>query len=242
MLNKRSLIFFPTLNEANNVVPLITELRKLYTNSDFLVIDDESLDDTVLNLKKLELDNLEIVVRRGEFGIGSAHKYAIKYALHNKYEILITMDSDGTHRPVDIEIILKNISTFDLVVGSRFMGDSAILNWSRTRIFLTKAGHSVTKFGLGIPYDCSSGMRGYNLSRSNFKEVLNTKGNGFDFFYKSLFDFYKNNPDKIGEVPLTLLPRASGDSKLTYKLAFISIFKLILDILKFRIAKIIRLN
>ena len=109
MLNKRSLIFFPTLNEANNVVPLITELKRLYPNSDFLVIDDESLDDTVLNLKKLDLNNLEIEVRRGEFGIGSAHKYAIKYALNNKYEILITMDSDGTHRPVDIEVILKNI-------------------------------------------------------------------------------------------------------------------------------------
>jgi dolichol-phosphate mannosyltransferase len=242
MLHKRLLIFFPTLNEADNVVPLITELMKLYTNSDFLVIDDESLDDTVSNIENLELDNLELVVRHREFGIGSAHKYAIKYALQNKYEILITMDSDGTHRPIDIAIILKNLSTFDLVVGSRFMNDSAILNWSRVRIFLTKAGHSVTKYGLGIPYDCSSGMRGYNLAKNSFKEVLNTKGNSFDFFYKSLFYFYKNNPTKIGEVPLTLLPRASGDSKLTYKIAFISIFKLILEILKFRIAKIIRLN
>ena len=238
-LNK-VLIFFPTLNEANNVVPLITELERLYTNSDFYVIDDESTDDTVLNLEKLELNNLKIMVRKGVFGIGSAHKYAIEYALHNKYEILITMDSDGTHRPIDVASILKNITEFDLVVGSRFMSGSTILNWSRTRIFLTKAGHSVTKYGLGIPYDCSSGMRGYNLVKNSFKEISNTKGNGFDFFYKSLFDFYRNNPGKIIEVPLTLLPRASGDSKLTYKLAFMSIFKLILDILKFRIAKIIR--
>jgi dolichol-phosphate mannosyltransferase len=240
MSSKKLLIFFPTLNEANNVIPLITELNKLYPNSDFLVIDDDSTDDTVLNLNNLKLSNLEIVIRKNIFGIGSAHKYALKYALQKEYDTLVTMDSDGTHRPIDVAKILNNINEFDIVVGSRFMSDSAILNWSKTRMFLTASGHHVTKYGLGIPYDCSSGMRGYNLTTRSFIEILGTNGNGFDFFYQSLFNFYKINPGRIAEVPITLLPRFSGDSKLSFKLASMSILKLVLEIIKFKSANFIR--
>ena len=180
------------------------------------------------------MNNLEIVIRKNVFGIGGAHKYALKYALEKKYDILVTMDSDGTHRPIDVAKILECITEFDIVVGSRFMNESAILNWSKTRRFLTKSGHYVTRYGLGIPYDCSSGMRGYNLNKQSFIEILGTNGSSFDFFYQSLFSFYKKNPDGIVEVPITLLPRYSGDSKLTFKLASLSIIKLVLEIIKFR--------
>lgn len=240
MSNRKLLIFFPTLNEANNVIPLITDLDRLYPNSDFLVVDDDSKDDTVLNLDNLKLRNLEIIIRKNVFGIGGAHKHALEYALQKKYDILVTMDSDGTHRPVDVAKIINNIADFDIVVGSRFMSDSAILNWSKARMFLTKSGHHVTRYGLGIPYDCSSGMRGYNLARQSFIEILGTNGSGFDFFYQSLFNFYKKNPSRIGEVPITLLPRFSGDSKLTFKLAAKSIVKLVIEIIKFRSVNLIQ--
>ena len=116
MSNRKLLIFFPTLNEANNVIPLITDLDRLYPNSDFLVVDDDSKDDTVLNLDNLKLRNLEIIIRKNVFGIGGAHKLALEYALQKKYDILVTMDSDGTHRPVDVAKIINNITDFDIVV------------------------------------------------------------------------------------------------------------------------------
>ena len=54
MTNNELLIFFPTLNEEGNVVPLILELISLYYQADFLVIDDSSMDKTVLNLQNLK--------------------------------------------------------------------------------------------------------------------------------------------------------------------------------------------
>lgn len=242
IVNNRQLIFFPTLNEESNVVPLIEELRSLYLNSDFLVIDDNSIDNTVVNLSKLKIKNLTILVRDRDLGIGSAHKHALRYALAKNYEILITLDSDGTHRPVDVLAIINQLNAFDLVVGSRFLRNGAIFGWSKSREFLTKSGHLITKLGLGVPYDCSSGMRGYNLLNNSFEDVLNIDGDNFDFFYKSLFAFHLTNPGKIGEVPLTLLPRASGNSKLTIKLAVISIAGLFIDILKFRLVHRTKLN
>ena len=77
------------------------------------------------------------MVRKGVFGIGSAHKYAIEYALYNKYEILITMDSDGTHRPIDVASILKNITEFDLVVevDDKVLEESTTYETTRITVF-----------------------------------------------------------------------------------------------------------
>ena len=240
MTKNKLLIFFPTLNEENNVTPLILELRDLYGEADFLVIDDSSTDKTVLKLQNLKLDCLEVVVRNEKSGIGSAHKDAISYAKKHNYQFLVTIDGDRTHRPVDIKLLLGQIGKYHVVVGSRFIEHGSIMNWNKVRKLLTKAGHFVTKFGLGIPYDCSSGMRAYNISKNSFVDILNVRVDGYDFFYKSLFSFQKQNPDKIVEVPITLLPRASGDSKLSFLKASISIINLIFDILKFRFSKFVK--
>jgi glycosyltransferase involved in cell wall biosynthesis len=240
MTKNKLLIFFPTLNEEKNVAPLILELRDLYGKADFLVIDDSSMDKTVLNLQNLKLDRLKILIRSENSGIGSAHREAISYAKEHNYQLLVTIDGDRTHRPVDIQLLLDQVDKHHLVVGSRFINYGSIMNWSKTRKFLTNVGHFVTKSGLGIPYDCSSGMRAYNISKNSFVDILNVRAKGYDFFYKSIFSFQKQNPDKIMEVPITLLPRASGDSKLSFSKALISIINLIFDILKFRFLKFVK--
>jgi dolichol-phosphate mannosyltransferase len=144
------------------------------------------------------------------------------------------MDGDGTHRPSDLPKILSRIQNCDVVIGSRFLAHASMLDWSFTRRFLTHTGHLVTKIGLGSKFDCSSGMRAYNLSKIDFSFVRLITSEGYDFFYKSIFIFEKKLKLNIQEVPLVLLPRQSGKSKLTFFLAISSIIKLLLDVFKFR--------
>jgi dolichol-phosphate mannosyltransferase len=233
------LIFLPTLNEQENIAPLLSELFHLYKNCDFYIIDDASRDDTIKNINRLSIPNLTVLVRSHRLGIGSAHKMAISFAWAEKYKILVTMDSDGTHRPMDVRKLLDNILENDLVIGSRFIDKDSVLGWSWFRRFLTSSGHLVTKIGLGIHYDCSSGFRAYNLTRNSFRDIVATNDNHYDFFYKSLYNFHQNNPDKISEVAITLLARSSGNSKLSIHLAISSISKLVVDIIRFRLNKIL---
>ena len=232
------LFFLPTYNESFNAVSLINKLVFLYPAVEILVIDDGSTDGTLVEIQECNFANVKLVNRGIKLGIGSAHFYALNYARENKYEILVTLDADGTHNPEDITYLLDQIRTFDIVVGSRFIQPKSISGWNLTRLSLTHLGHMTTKFGLGIPYDCSSGFRAYNISRIAESEMeLLHKYSNYDFFYKSLYIFSKQNI-KIGEVAIKLNARLSGKSKMSLKLAIIGIARLLFDILKFRFAVI----
>jgi dolichol-phosphate mannosyltransferase len=240
--DEKLLIFLPTLNEELNVVPLIVEIANIFPNANYLIIDDNSTDKTVENLLSLNFSKLKIIVRKNAFGIGSAHKDALMFAIRNDYSILVSMDSDGTHRPADIPLLLDKVNTCDIVIGSRFLAKKSIIDWSLGRRFLTYAGHLVTKFGLDLDFDCSSGMRAYNLSKQDFGVVESIDANDYDFFYKTIFLFHKKFQMNIQEVSLKLLPRFSGDSKLTVFLVIKSVLNLVSDILKFRKDSFFNLN
>jgi glycosyltransferase involved in cell wall biosynthesis len=46
-----------------------------------------------------------------------------KYALANGYDAVVQMDADGQHDPAFLPALLKELSSADLVVGSRFLGN-----------------------------------------------------------------------------------------------------------------------
>ena len=51
-------------------------------------------------------------------GIGSAHKDGLKYAYKNRYNIILTMDADGTHDPKYINNLehLKNTNILNNLI------------------------------------------------------------------------------------------------------------------------------
>ena len=103
---KKKLIFIPTYNEVNNIDIILKKIRKLYPNIDILIIDDNSSDGTVQFLKDISDKKIKYKIRKKKYGIGSAHKDGINYAYENNYNILITMDADGTHEPKNIKRLL----------------------------------------------------------------------------------------------------------------------------------------
>ena len=68
---------------------------------DILFVDDNSSDLTqsyILSLSKKHAF-IKYIFRKNKVGIGSAHKDGIKYCYKKKYDLIITMDADGTHDP-----------------------------------------------------------------------------------------------------------------------------------------------
>lgn len=226
------LIFLPTLNESRTASALISEIDK-FVNVDFLVIDDGSTDGTYEELIELELRNLEVIQRGARLGIGSAHSEAIRYAKEKHYDFILTLDADGTHRVIDVIEILKIRTNADLVVGSRFVPGAGISDWSHLRLFLTHTAHLVTKVGLGIKHDCSSGLRCYKLSSFEASLIRKFDAIGYDFFFKTMHQIALEKK-MILDFPVTLEARVLGSSKMTFFHAFRSILNLIFKVIEFR--------
>jgi dolichol-phosphate mannosyltransferase len=216
---KKTLIFIPTYNEKENAVKLAEKILALkLPDTDILFIDDNSPDGTGKLLKKLAkaYKNMSVRERSGKLGIGSAHKEAISYAYSKGYKKLLTMDSDFTHRPKDIPLLLAASSDCDIVIGSRYKMRGSMDDWTPMRILMNKLGHLMTKILFDIDYDSSNALRVYNLSSIDKKAFGKVKDGGYFFFVESIV-ILKANGYKIKEIGVKLPKRIVGKSKMKLK-------------------------
>ena len=90
LARKSSLLVFTTCyNEHDNIGGLIEEIVATVPHADILVVDDNSPDgtfDVILKQQKI-YPQITAVQRPRKLGIGTAHKYALIYALREGYEI-----------------------------------------------------------------------------------------------------------------------------------------------------------
>ncbi|PKO08075.1 MAG: hypothetical protein CVU40_17360 [Chloroflexi bacterium HGW-Chloroflexi-2] len=217
MKNIKGLIFIPTYNEYENVENLIIQLENLNLGFDFLFIDDNSPDKTGALLDNLAKSkkNMYVLHRPRKMGIGSAHVDGIHWAYDNKYQVLITMDSDFSHSPVYIHELLKNYHNVDVIVGSRYLNKSSLSEWNFKRKFLTNSGHFLTKLIFKMPFDATGAFRLYNLETIPIECFSKERSTGYSFFFESIFILFKNN-FKIKEIAINLPARTYGQSKMKF--------------------------
>jgi dolichol-phosphate mannosyltransferase len=212
----KKLIVIPTYNEKNNISAILKKIIKLYKSKfQILVIDDNSPDgtaDEVIKISK-KFRFIKLYLRNKKLGIGSAHKFGIKYAIKNNFKILITMDSDGTHNPKYIKRFLNLIKGYDLITTTRFSNKKSLQSWPLFRILLTNIRHQIIKFFLGISIDSSGAFRCYNLDNIKSKDILSAKDDGYSFFWESIFILFKKKY-LIHEIPIELPYRSVGSSKM----------------------------
>ncbi len=212
-----TLIIIPTLNESKNIEVLINKIFKLYKGVNILIVDDNSTDGTlsILNRLRVKKKRLEIIIRKKNKGIGSAHLCGINYAYKKKFSICVTMDADGTHNPVNIKRMLKLIKfkNFDIINTNRFLKQESIQDWPIIRKTITYFRFFLVKIILGTKYDSSGGFRCYNLKKINKHHFQLTKNKNYFFLIESLFFFEKLNY-KIFEIPNKLKFRSANESKM----------------------------
>ena len=213
----KTLIVIPTLNESDNIKNLVNKLSKLYKKIDILVVDDNSNDGTldILDKIKKRKKNLTVICRKKVRGLGSAHLCGINFAYKKKYVFCITMDSDGTHNPVNIKKMLEiiNFKNFDIINTNRFLITESLQDWPLIRKTITYFRYYLVKFILNTSYDSSGGFRCYNLKKINKSHFLLTKNKNYFFLIESLFYFEKLNY-RIYEIPNKLKFRSANKSKM----------------------------
>jgi dolichol-phosphate mannosyltransferase len=223
-MTNRTLVLIPTYNERDNVEWLFQGLQSLKLPFDILFVDDNSPDGTGKLLDELASQHPQVKVlhREGKAGIGSAHKFGIKYSYEQNYELLITMDADLTHSPKDIPKLLAQAEKYDAVVGSRYMQENSLEGWNLLRKFLTKTGNFLTTYLLGLKQDATGAFRLYRLDVLPSELFESIQSDGYSFFFESLHLIHQSR-FKINEVPISLPPRTYGSSKMSYRDAFKSL-------------------
>jgi len=108
-------------------------------------------------------------------GYGAAIKTLFSRSLKLDADVLVTIDADGQHDPLEIPNILKPVldGGADIVIGSRFVGTaigSKEMPWYR-RAGIKVITHMVNSSGKKVS-DAQSGFRAYNRKALNELGIL----------------------------------------------------------------------
>ena len=127
----RYLVTLPTYNEAENVVPLATEVLAQDPRIEVLVVDDASPDGTgdLVEAMQAEEPRLHLLRRAGKLGLGTAYLAGFRHGLDHGFDAVLTMDCDFSHKPQYLPDFLAAAEDHDLVIGSRYIPGGGIANW-----------------------------------------------------------------------------------------------------------------
>ena len=116
-------LIIPVFNEAENVGPLHQEItescHKLGRTYEIIFVDDGSLDETFIRLKKIQASDSKVHIIRLRKNFGQTPALAAGFD-HARGEIIITMDGDLQNDPGDFGLILDKLEEgYDIVTGWR---------------------------------------------------------------------------------------------------------------------------
>jgi len=216
-----SIVVIPTYNEVESIGVLLDALKLL--SLDILVIDDGSPDGTA---ELCRARGVEVISRSGKMGLGGAYRSGFAVALERGYANVIEMDADGSHQVSDLARMMEWIGTSELLIGSRWVADGAIENWSRFREYLSKAANTYANavLSLGIK-DTTSGLRIYNADLLKRMDISTIKSEGYCFQIEMTRRAIARG-GSIGEIPITFIERAHGVSKMSFAIALEAILRI----------------
>ena len=220
---RNRLIIVPTYNELVSAPLLVRRIFKYIPESNILVVDDGSPDKTADAIRELqqEFPTLHLLERKTKLGLGSAYRLGFAWGLEQRYEELIEMDADLSHRVRDLKKMIdaKELQpNTDLVIGSRWIPGGKTENWSRGRELLSRAANLYVRAMVGLRVkDSTAGFRIYSASMLKRLNMESIKSEGYSFQIEMTRAVHKLD-GKIIEVPIIFRERENGVSKMSKKI------------------------
>jgi len=175
-------IILPAKNEAAALRGLLPRLTAAQPGAEIIVVDDGSADDTRAVCAE---SGVICLTSPYSMGNGAAIKRGARAATA---EILVFMDGDGQHDPLDVQRLLARLDQgYDMVVGARNWESQAgvgrgvantVYNWLASRM----TGQVVA--------DLTSGFRAVRANR--FREFIHLLPNGFSYPTTSTMAFFRS--------------------------------------------------
>ena len=218
----RVVVVMPTYNEAENLELLVPEVLAQDPRIELLVVDDNSPDGTgkiADGLAEKSAGRVRVLHREEKQGLGPAYRAGLRKALDLGADYVVQMDADFSHPPTTLPILLKEIESCDVVLGSRYLKGITVVNWPIERILISYFGNKYARIVTGLPItDTTGGFRCIRrdlLERIAFERI---RSDGYAFQIEMNYRFLTHGA-RIKEIPFFFLDRERGVSKLSLRIA-----------------------
>jgi dolichol-phosphate mannosyltransferase len=208
----RVLVVIPTYQEVANIATAINGVHRALPSAAVLVVDDSSPDGTADVATRCGAD---VLVRRRREGLGSAYRHGWARGLDEGYDVIVSMDADGSHDPAALPRLIAGIEAgADLVMGSRYVPGGAVPGWPAYRLWLSKGGSFYARIVLGLPvHDATGGYRAYRADLLRRIDLKTLRASGYGFQIELVYRSTALGA-QIVEVPITFVDRRFGTSKM----------------------------
>jgi dolichol-phosphate mannosyltransferase len=213
----KTLVIMPTYNESGNIVKSVDLLFKFNPDVNLLIVDDASPDgtgDIADRLAKAD-KRISVLHRKGKEGLGAAYLAGFAYGFEHKYDVLVEMDADGSHRAEDLPKLLAIAHKHDLVIGSRYVRGGKTVNWPFYRQWLSRGGNIYARVMLGSNVnDMTAGFRAFKTEFLKKLDLAGVNARGYSFQIEMAYRTLQAK-GSIAEVPITFVEREIGTSKMS---------------------------
>ena len=208
---KKILIVIPAYNEQDNITQVVDEVKQYQPESDIIVINDCSTDNTSSIARRQA--GIKVIDLPRNIGIGGNMQTGFMYAMSHDYDYMLQVDGDGQHMPCEISKLLDTIENggYDMVIGSRFLDVK-----SNSTTFMRSCGikvfYCLFKFLINISVtDSTSGFRVFN--KKSIKVLA--KYYPDDYPEPDAVIILHKHGLKTGEVGVEMRARIHGTSSIT---------------------------
>jgi dolichol-phosphate mannosyltransferase len=192
-----------------------------------LVIDDNSPDGTgeLADQLAAEHDFVEVLHRPRKEGLGPAYLAGFRRALAEGADLVLELDADFSDEPADVPRLIAAASGAGLVLGSRYVEGGAVGNWGPVRRFVSSGGSWYARVLLGLSVrDMTCGFRCYRrvVLETLDLDAIDSRGYAFQIetTYRALRAGFR-----VVEVPITVVDREHGGSKMSRRIVLEAIWK-----------------
>jgi glycosyltransferase involved in cell wall biosynthesis len=203
-------VVVPAYNEEHTIGDVISRLqavmKKIEFDYEIIVVNDRSRDRTAEISRSY---NVKVYSLKQHKGKG----YALRAGFsHVRGDIVVTIDSDGSHRPEELPSLLLPIlqNQADLVIGSRFLRKEPVggkkFNFAGNRLF-----NLLVQFLTGA--QVSDSQSGYRTMKRVVLENLRLKSAEYEIESEMLVRIAKKG-FRVKEVPVSFEQRTYGRSTL----------------------------
>ncbi|WP_419175152.1 glycosyltransferase [Desulfosediminicola sp.] len=206
-------IIIPTLNEAENIDPLLERIHTALAPYDFafeIVFSDGASVDMTREVIELWQNKAEVRLVENEQGKGLAAA-VISGARAAKHDFLIVMDADLSHPPEVIPGLLEPLMSgrADMVVGSRYVRGGSTPDWPVKRKIISRLATLPARMFTHI----KDPLSGFIAVRRERLAKIEDEVCGFKIGLELLAT--AEDDVRVHEVPIAFSDRRWGQSKLS---------------------------
>ncbi len=206
-------IIVPTLNEVDNIDPLLSSLLALNLptdNFEVIFVDDGSYDGTPEKIRSWEKKaNVRLIERHEKPDLTASILSGVAIARSN---VIVVMDADLSHPTDRLTAVVEPVlnGSHDVSVGSRYVPGGGTEGWPLHRQWLSRIGGWLARPICDV-HDATSG---FFAVRKDLITTIARRARGYKILLELLVAGYGKL--RVVEVPICFHDRKHGISKLSF--------------------------